>query len=129
MTQGYESEPAVPFDDRTSLLQTPPLVGHPENASGAAPVPTATGPSSTGPSSAGRSGERHGERVKPEAVRRHPVAYAALALSLVALLWLALTSGTDGGYQRVRVGTQDCLSVPQDAGPAVLYCRANPAIK
>jgi hypothetical protein len=63
--------------------------------------------------------------VTPEAPRRHPVAYAALALSVIALLWLAILSSTSGGdhYQKVRVGTQDCVSVPQDNGPAALYCR------
>jgi hypothetical protein len=63
--------------------------------------------------------------VKPEAPRRHPVAYLALALSIIALLWLAIWSSMSGGddYQKVRVGSQDCVSVPQDNGPAALYCR------
>lgn len=61
--------------------------------------------------------------VRPEEPRAHPVTYLALVLSLIALLWLALSSGSGEGYQKVRVGSQDCVSVPQDAGPAALYCR------
>lgn len=125
MTQGYGTEPAaVPHEERTSLLRTPPVAE--PMASDPGTTPAAAPRRST---SAGRAAEHHGERVQPEAWRRHPVAYAALALSLIALLWLALTSGSHDSYQRVRVGTQDCLSVPQDSGPAVLYCRANPAVK
>jgi hypothetical protein len=125
MSQGYEVGPAAsPFDDQTSLLQTPPVMGHPATDTGAARVSAPPGPPSTF-----RSGKHPGERVQPEALRQHPVAYAALALSLIALLWLVVTSGSHDSYQRVRVGTQDCLSVPQDSGPAVLYCRANPAVK
>ncbi|MFN2537385.1 MAG: hypothetical protein ABR549_04430 [Mycobacteriales bacterium] len=64
-------------------------------------------------------------QVKAERLRDHPVGYAALALSLIALLWLAILSASSGddGYQKVRVGSQDCVSVPQDTGPAGLYCR------
>jgi hypothetical protein len=69
--------------------------------------------------------DRHPPSVQPEKPRQHPIAYAALALSVIALLWLAVLSASSGdnGYQKVRVGTQDCVSVPQDAGPAALYCR------
>ncbi len=67
--------------------------------------------------------------VRPEEPRRHPVAYLALALSVIALLWLAVGSGSDDDYQRVRVGSQDCVSVPQESGPAVLYCRTSVTIK
>ncbi|MCU1593156.1 MAG: hypothetical protein JWO12_548 [Frankiales bacterium] len=67
--------------------------------------------------------------VTPERPRRHPVAYAALILSIIALLWLAIwssMSSNDGNrFQRVRVGTQDCVSVPQNSGPAGLYCRTD----
>lgn len=70
-------------------------------------------------------------QVKPEEPRRHPVAYVALVLSIIALLWLTIWSATSGGdsYQKVRVGTQDCVSVPQDNGPAALYCRSTGAVK
>ena len=62
--------------------------------------------------------------IKPEQPKRHPVAYAALALSVIALLWLAVLSSRSGNdFQKVRVGNQDCVSVPQDNGPAALYCR------
>ena len=65
-----------------------------------------------------------GPDVTPEEPRRHPIAYVALGLSIIALLWLAVLS-TKGGdhFQKVRVGSQDCVSVPQDNGPAALYCR------
>jgi hypothetical protein len=53
----------------------------------------------------------------------------ALVLAVIALLWLALSNGSGPNYQRVRVGTQDCLSVPQSSGPAVLYCRTTPVLK
>jgi len=39
----------------------------------------------------------------------------------MSLLWLAIhTSSDDGGFQKVRVGNQDCVSVPQDNGPTGL---------
>jgi hypothetical protein len=64
--------------------------------------------------------------IKPEQPKRHPVAYAALALSVISLLWLAVLSTRSGDdIQRVRVGNQDCVSVPQDNGPAALYCRTS----
>lgn len=69
--------------------------------------------------------ERHQPPVQPEKPRQHPVTYAALALSVIALLWLAVLTANSGndGYQKVRVGSSDCVSVPQDSGPAALYCR------
>lgn len=69
-------------------------------------------------------------QLKPEEARNHPVAYLALLLSVIALLWLAVDSaaGSHDSYQKVRVGTQDCVSVPQDKGPAGLYCRTNGAL-
>lgn len=69
--------------------------------------------------------------IKAEEPRRHPIAYLALGLSIVALLWLTIWSATSGGatYQKVRVGTQDCVSVPQDTGPAALYCRTSGTVK
>ncbi len=74
-----------------------------------------------------------GGHVHAESAQRHPVAYLALALSIVALLWLAIWSSMsandDGGFQRVRVGTQDCVSVPQNSGPAGLYCRTDAVVK
>lgn len=69
--------------------------------------------------------------VKPEEPRRHPVAYLALVLSVISLLWLTIWSANSGGdsYQKVRVGSQDCVSVPQDTGPAALYCRTVSTVK
>ena len=63
--------------------------------------------------------------VHVEEPRRHPLTYAALALSVLALLLsiAALTRGNDNGPTRVRVGNNDCVSVAQDSGPAALYCR------
>jgi hypothetical protein len=63
--------------------------------------------------------------VKVEEPRRHPLTYAALALSLLALILsiAALTRDTGGDVNRVRVGNNDCVSVTQDTGPAALYCR------
>jgi len=64
--------------------------------------------------------------IKPEQPKRHPVAYAALALSIISLLWLAvLSASSSSDVQKVRVGNQDCVSVPQDHGPAALYCRTS----
>lgn len=64
--------------------------------------------------------------IKPEQPRRHPIAYAALGLAVIALLWLAVLSSHSGSdFQKVRVGNQDCVSVPQDNGPAALYCRTS----
>ena len=79
-----------------------------------------------------RPGQSHGH-VTPERPQRHPVAYAALLLSIIALLWLAIWSSMSGDdnnrFQRVRVGTQDCVSVPQSSGPAGLYCRTDAVTK
>ena len=61
--------------------------------------------------------------VVPEKPRNHPLTYLALALSVIALIWLAAMAGGGDDYQKVRVGSEDCVSVPQDNGPAVLYCR------
>ena len=63
--------------------------------------------------------------VHVEEPRRHPLTYAALATSLLALLLAiaALTTGHDNGVNRVRVGNNDCVSVNQDTGPDALYCR------
>jgi len=80
--------------------------------------PTATDSPSTS------TGPRIGN-LQVEEPRRHPLAYAALALSLLALLLsiIALSRGGDNGVNRVRVGNNDCVSVSQDSGPAALYCR------
>ena len=96
-----------------------PVYPGPEDASGQARSQRSTRPGDSGPGFA------------PESARAHPVAYAALALSLICLLWLAISEASSGGsgYQRVRVGTQDCVSVPQGSGPAVLYCRTSGTIK
>jgi hypothetical protein len=63
-------------------------------------------------------------KVRVEEPRRHPLTYAALALSLLALILsiAALASGDDP-VNRVRVGNNDCVSVAQDTGPSALYCR------
>lgn len=63
--------------------------------------------------------------VRVEEPRRHPLTYAALALSLLALLLsiAALAKGGGNDVNRVRVGNNDCVSVAQDAGPDALYCR------
>jgi hypothetical protein len=62
--------------------------------------------------------------VRVEEPRRHPLTYAALVLSVLALLLAmsALAKG-DNPVHRVRVGNNDCVSVAQDTGPAALYCR------
>jgi hypothetical protein len=64
-------------------------------------------------------------KVHVEEPRRHPLTYAALVLSLLALLLsiAALTRDTGHDVNRVRVGNNDCVSVAQDTGPAALYCR------
>ena len=78
------------------------------------------------PSSADRTGSRSPlSDVHIEEPRRHPLTYAALALSVLALL-LAIAALAQGGgdpVHRVRVGNNDCVSVAQDSGPAALYCR------
>src|SRR4051812_10043165 len=63
--------------------------------------------------------------VQVEEPRRHPLTYAALALSLLALILsiAALARGGDNPVNRVRVGNNDCVSVAQDTGPDALYCR------
>ncbi|MDT7539287.1 MAG: hypothetical protein QOI82_2872 [Actinomycetota bacterium] len=63
--------------------------------------------------------------VHVEEPRRHPLTYAALALSVLALLLAiaALAQGNGNDVSRVRVGNNDCVSVAQDSGPAALYCR------
>src|SRR3954451_13596164 len=63
--------------------------------------------------------------VHVEEPRRHPLTYAALALSVLALLLAiaALASGNGNDVRRVRVGNNDCVGVAQDSGPAALYCR------
>ena|SRR5690349_11269863 len=62
--------------------------------------------------------------VHVEEPRRHPLTYAALALSLLALvLAIAALARGDNPVHRVRVGNNDCVSVAQDTGPAALYCR------
>lgn len=62
--------------------------------------------------------------VRVEEPRRHPLTYAALALSLLALiLSIAALAQGDDPVDRVRVGNNDCVSVAQDSGPSALYCR------
>ena len=63
-------------------------------------------------------------KVRVEEPRRHPLTYAALALSLLALiLSISALAGGDDPVNRVRVGNNDCVSVAQDTGPDALYCR------
>jgi hypothetical protein len=101
--------------------------GHPTG-----PATTSTTASTTAPTATyDRTGyeptaadtDAHTEKVRVEEPRRHPLTYAALALSLLALLLsvIALTRG--GGVHKVRVGNNDCVSVAQDTGPDALYCR------
>jgi hypothetical protein len=78
------------------------------------------------PTSADRTGSRSPlSDVHVEEPRRHPLTYAALALSLLALVLsiAALARGGDDPVNRVRVGNNDCVSVAQDTGPDALYCR------
>lgn len=111
----------------------PPTTTYPTNVPvdehDAAVYPSEPRPTGTKKVLAGKpAGAVHAERWE-----RHPVAYLALALSIVALLWLAIWSSMSGdntgGFQRVRVGTQDCVSVPQASGPAGLYCRTDAVTK
>ena len=79
------------------------------------------------PSSADRTSSRSPlSDVHVEEPRRHPLTYAALALSLLALVLsiAALAAGGDD-VSRVRVGNNDCVSVAQDSGPNALYCRTS----
>jgi hypothetical protein len=64
-------------------------------------------------------------KLRVEEPRRHPLTYAALGLSLLALLLsiVALSQGGGDNVNRVRVGNNDCVSVAQDTGPSALYCR------
>jgi hypothetical protein len=78
------------------------------------------------PTSADRTGPgRTIGSVQVEEPRRHPLTYAALGLSLLALLLSIVALSRTGGdnVNRVRVGNNDCVSVTQDTGPAALYCR------
>lgn len=94
---------------------------HDDDVYPSAPTTTAP-PRRTTEQGHGRSGVA--SDVKPEKPTRHPIAYTALALSIISLLWLAVLSSSSGSdVQKVRVGNQDCVSVPQDNGPAALYCR------
>ena len=75
------------------------------------------------PSTADGTGPGIGS-VRVEEPRRHPLTYAALALSLLALvLSIAALAGGGDDVNRVRVGNNDCVSVAQDTGPSALYCR------
>jgi hypothetical protein len=67
------------------------------------------------------------EKVRIEEPRRHPLTYAALALSVLALMLaiIALSKAGGDGVHRVRVGNNDCVSVAQDTGPDALYCRTS----
>ena len=79
------------------------------------------------PSAADRTSSRSPlSDVHVEEPRRHPLTYAALALSLLALVLsiAALAAGGDD-VSRVRVGNNDCVSVAQDSGPNALYCRTS----
>ena len=90
----------------TSVYPDATREGYPPPADGTAPH--------------GRSalGDVHAERPQ-----RHPIAYLSLLLSLIALIWLAVANSSHHDYTKVQVGTQDCVSVPQDTGPNALYCR------
>jgi hypothetical protein len=63
--------------------------------------------------------------VQVEEPRRHPLTYAALALSLLALILsiAALSTGNNSDIHRVRVGNNDCYTIDQTSGPGALYCR------
>ena len=62
--------------------------------------------------------------VKPETLRTHPVAYAALAIAVFALLIsvVAARGNSSDDFRQVRIGANDCV-IGQDAGVDVLYCR------
>lgn len=87
-------------------------------------APTATYDRTGYEASAADNSVGGGEKVRVEEPRRHPLTYAALALSLLALLLsiIALSRG-GGGPHKVRVGNNDCVSVAQNTGPDALYCR------
>jgi hypothetical protein len=63
--------------------------------------------------------------LRVEEPRRHPLTYAALALSVLALILsiAALASGGDDPVRPLRVGNNDCVTVAPDTGPDALYCR------
>src|SRR4051794_34049817 len=77
--------------------------------------PTRADSTGTGPTIGG---------VQVEEPRRHPLTYAALALSLLALILsiAALARGGGDPVNRLRVGNNDCVTVAQDTGPDALYC-------
>jgi len=97
------------------------------NPAQAAPTTTYERPTQD-QSSAEVPSSHHGPSVgglRVEEPRRHPLTYAALALSALALLLsiIALSRHSGNDVNRVRVGNNDCVSVAQDTGPAALYCR------
>jgi hypothetical protein len=90
----------------------------------AAPTATTATYDRTGYEPSAADPDTHPEKVRVEEPRRHPLTYAALTLSLLALLLsiIALSRGGDPVH-KVRVGNNDCVSVAQDTGPDALYCR------
>lgn len=64
--------------------------------------------------------------LRVEKPRTHPLTYAALAISLLALLLsiAALTRDTNNGYRQVRVGSEHCVIGNDDGADAdALFCR------